>query len=101
MICAMPDAAISIFFGTFLMGRGQTWIDDVQLEAVGQEVALTAATEEPITTNAQPTNLDFEVGLEGWSPESTSQNYTTDIDTLNVHGGKPAVIFSRSKPILV
>ncbi|CAG0936708.1 hypothetical protein TFLX_05593 [Thermoflexales bacterium] len=86
LVLDVPAEATHISFAFFLMGRGQAWVDDVQLEVVGQEVATTEAKEDPPL--AQPTNLDFEAGLDGWLPERNPQNYTTSIDTVNVHGGQ-------------
>ncbi len=86
LVLDVPNEATSISFAFFLMGRGQVWVDDVQLEIVGQEVATTETTEDPPLV--QPTNLDFEAGLEGWLPERNPQNYTTSIDTVNVYGGQ-------------
>lgn len=86
LVLDVPNEATSIGFAFFLMGRGLGWVDDVQLEIVDQDVATTETTEAPPLT--QPTNLNFEAGLDSWLPDRNPQNYTTSIDTQNVHGGQ-------------
>jgi hypothetical protein len=49
--------ATAIAFGVLLTGKGSVWIDDVAMEAVGQDVAVTDVLKKRA---GQPRNLDFE-----------------------------------------
>jgi hypothetical protein len=64
----VPDEAMHVVFGLGYGGDGRAWVDDFQLEVVGEDVKTTAFlpakdmtyTPKPITNT--PTNLDFERG---------------------------------------
>jgi hypothetical protein len=49
--------ATAIAFGVLLSGKGSLWIDDVEIEAVGQDVPVTGALKKQ---SGKPRNLDFE-----------------------------------------
>jgi hypothetical protein len=49
--------ATGLAFGVLLAGRGAAWVDDVNFEVVGRDVAVTDITKMPA---AAPRNLDFE-----------------------------------------
>jgi hypothetical protein len=49
--------ATAIAFGVLLSGKGSVWIDDIELEAVGQDVPVTDVLKK---RTGQPRNLDFE-----------------------------------------
>ncbi len=44
VVLEVPQAAEGLAFGALLAGAGQVWLDDLQLEKVGSDVAVTAAT---------------------------------------------------------
>lgn len=69
----VPEAAVNIAFGAFVIKKGQAWVDDYRFEVVGQEVATTnmltpeQMNEEhdmgsPVNYPQQPVNLDYEEG---------------------------------------
>jgi hypothetical protein len=59
-------------------------LDDVTIEEVGREVAVTGA-----QMMGQPTNLDFESGLNAWLVDGTfPSGYEIGLDDKDVHGGK-------------
>jgi erythromycin esterase len=71
VVLEVPEKATAIAFGAILFGgQGTVWIDDVNLEAVGKDVKLTAEPTEPagdgVPTSEElpekPTNLGFEDG---------------------------------------
>ena len=41
VVLDVPSEAVNIFFGTIVDGKGQVWVDDVQLEIVGNDVPPT------------------------------------------------------------
>lgn len=74
VILDVPPETVNILFGTLLAGTGRVWVDDMKLEVVGKEVAVTnqlsLAEMQTDTPNRiskkkeikQPTNLGFEIG---------------------------------------
>jgi len=42
IVLDVPPEAKALAFGVLLAGRGQVWVDDLRLETVGQDVAVTA-----------------------------------------------------------
>jgi len=60
VVLDVADGARGIAFGILLAGgKGQVWLDDVQLEVVAAEVPTTGG-EMSATTHAQPQNLGFD-----------------------------------------
>ena len=74
IVLDVVGAAALIHFGVILPGRGQAWIDDVELKAVGGEIRSTNRLAGPVASrrdpkwvfelyqkaNPEPVNLDFE-----------------------------------------
>jgi len=69
VVLDVPANAVGITFGLGLVGAGQAWLDDVKLEVVGHDVAVTAegdaiafrdTASRYATAARQPINLDFE-----------------------------------------
>ncbi len=66
VVLDVPEDATKIAFGLLLSGPGEVWLNDVKLEAVGQEVATTGMLMQnphPQPQNPLPTapvNLDFQ-----------------------------------------
>lgn len=56
IVLDVPDDSVRIYFGVLLHGKGAVWVDDFQLEVVGDDVPTTGAPPLP----RQPVNLDFE-----------------------------------------
>jgi mannose-6-phosphate isomerase-like protein (cupin superfamily) len=87
IVLDVPQNSVGIAFGVLVQGVGRVWIDTVRFEVVGQNVPTTGIKEDT-TPISQPSNLGFEAGLRGWSPESASQDYTIDIDPTVAHSGQ-------------
>jgi hypothetical protein len=60
VVLDVPADATWISFGTLLAGTGAVWINDVKLEAVGQEVATTGVDMSQGALPKAPVNLDFQ-----------------------------------------
>lgn len=67
VVLDVPQEAEQIYFGVLLAGKGQVWVDDFKLEAVGQDVKTTgmelpsmARQGEAPKLPKSPANLDFE-----------------------------------------
>lgn len=61
VVLDVPDVAGALAYGVLLDGPGRVYLDEVQLEAVGPDVAPTAGTLPMRQTHpARPVNLDFE-----------------------------------------
>lgn len=88
IVLDVPQNSVDIAFGILLQGVGRVWIDNVQFEVVGQEVSTTQLKENTSPPLPQPINLGFEAGLNGWTPESTSQDYVIDVDSTVAHSGQ-------------
>ena len=88
IVLDVPQNSVGIAFGILLQGVGRVWIDNVQFEVVGQDVSTTQLKEDTSPPLPQPTNLGFEAGLNGWTPESTSQDYVIDVDSTVAHSGQ-------------
>jgi hypothetical protein len=41
IVLDVPESSVNIAFGTILVGTGQIWMDDLQLDVVGQDVRTT------------------------------------------------------------
>jgi hypothetical protein len=69
IVLDVAAAAVDISFGILVGGRGQTWVDDIQFDVVGQDVATTANDAPPVRRVAkaaenlpnEPRNLGFEL----------------------------------------
>jgi hypothetical protein len=92
----VPEGATSINFGVSLIGKGQVWVNDFQLEVVSQDVPTTDL------KRSKPTNLDFEQGSIGNLPGgwflagNRPKDYITGIDSETFCRGL-ASGFLRSK----
>jgi hypothetical protein len=68
MVLDVPKDAAEVYFGILLAGKGQVWVDDFKLEAVGKEIKTTGTETEPMKRRRElrkdlpkePKNLDFE-----------------------------------------
>ncbi|MCI0360314.1 MAG: hypothetical protein L0211_17705 [Planctomycetaceae bacterium] len=67
VVLEVPDAAEQIYFGCLLAGKGKVWVDDLALDVVGNDVAVTGKALDgaprqgaPAELPAEPANLDFE-----------------------------------------
>lgn len=58
IVLDVAQEATNIGFGVMLIGRGQMWADDLQIEIVGKDVPLTEMIIKKTPT--EPQNLDFE-----------------------------------------
>jgi hypothetical protein len=54
VVLDVPRDAVGISFGVLLDGQGQVWLDDVALEPVGRDVALTGSRGQLIPTAMAP-----------------------------------------------
>lgn len=57
VVLDVGNNAVAIAFGVLLSGKGSVWIDDIELEAVGQDVPVTDVLKK---RTGGPRNLDFE-----------------------------------------
>ena len=87
IVLDVPQNSVGIAFGVLVQGVGRVWIATVRFEVVDQNVPTTGIKEDT-TLISQPSNLGFEAGLNGWSPESTSQDYSIGIDSAIAHSGQ-------------
>jgi hypothetical protein len=84
IVLDVPEGTIMLTVGAFVDGGGVLLLDDVQIEEVGKEVALTG-----VPMQDQPANLDFEAGLTTWLVDGTyPAGYQVGLDDKGVHGGK-------------
>jgi hypothetical protein len=68
IVLDVPDKAEEIFFGFILVGKGQAWVDDFKVSAVGNDVKTTGKELRPMDRKwdlrkdlpKAPRNLDFE-----------------------------------------
>ena len=62
IVLDVPEKAVSIAFGLLLMGGGQVWVDDIQLETVDHKVRVTNLLRIPATppAAARPRSTNFE-----------------------------------------
>jgi hypothetical protein len=69
LVLDVPTASVNIAFGILLVGKGQTWVDDLQFEVVGNDIKATNMPiegEKPSTKKTipagkmKPVNLGFE-----------------------------------------
>lgn len=74
IVLDVPQEAVNIIFGMYMDGKGQVWLDDFQLEVVGNNVAVTNllsaermqrqdGRNPKRAENSKPINLDFESGF--------------------------------------
>jgi hypothetical protein len=61
IVLDVPPEATFITIGALLFGEGKLWVDDIKVEVVGPDVAVTG-----YATGRGPANLSFENGLEQW-----------------------------------
>ncbi len=59
VVLDVPKDATGIFYGVLLAGQGKIWINSVDLEIVGDNVAITGIGNRA-QRPAQPVNMDFE-----------------------------------------
>ncbi len=56
VVLDVSDEAKAVYFGSLLSGKGQMWVDDLQLEFVGKDVPVT----DMVMLPKEPKNLGFE-----------------------------------------
>jgi hypothetical protein len=54
VVLDVPDSAEEIVFGFLLAGQGQAWVDDIELEVVGNDVKTTGLETQPMDRVGQP-----------------------------------------------
>lgn len=97
IVLDVPAGSIYIDLGLMLAGKGEVWIDDVQLEEVATTVATTG-----IKLEEQPQNTGFEDGLANWLVSGLLRGeYKVGVDTGMAHGGKSSVFIKYAPPTLV
>jgi beta-lactamase regulating signal transducer with metallopeptidase domain len=82
VVLDVPEDATQIAFGLLLSGPGEVWLNDVKLEAVGQDVPTTGMA----IQNSRPTtpvNLDFQTPPCTW-PELKPNPLNLDFSQGNV-----------------
>lgn len=93
LVLDVPSDSVRIYFGIILYGKGQVWLDDLQLDTVGQNVLTT----EWAGFGKQGQNLSFEEGLKYWvlsgnNPENYEQGISSDVK----YQGKAGAYFKSS-----
>jgi hypothetical protein len=63
IVLEVPETAEMIFFGVLLEGPGRTWLDDVEFEAVSEDIPTTGAGITTPVIPERPVNLDFSAGF--------------------------------------
>ncbi len=86
VVVDVPNTDMSLAFGVWLDGRGTVWLDDVQLEAVGDDVPTTYALGLP----DKPSNLSFADGAAGWSLDANRWSDWTFGVVPDARSGAPA-----------
>lgn len=95
----------SLVLGMNLRGKGKVWMNHLILEEVGKEVPLSPqnlaySDENRAKQSAQPVNMDFMQGLQGWNrveegDNSTPSAYRIGLDRKQAqHGVPPAYLTS-------
>jgi hypothetical protein len=85
----VPSITDTIEVGLNLEGKGTAWVDDVKIEPVGLDVAITDVDDRPRALG----NGDFEDGERGKPPHwfmagGARAHYEANIDTSEKHGGR-------------
>jgi hypothetical protein len=89
------EANMVLTVGAFLDGGGTMLVDDIAVEEVAMEVALTGA-----QLLDQPNNFDFETGLNTWLVDGTfPSGYEIGLDDQDVHGGKASAYIKANPSI--
>lgn len=60
IVLDVAQEAMNIAFGVMLIGKGQMWADDLQIEIVGKDVPVTDMMMNFKKAPTEPINLDFE-----------------------------------------
>jgi hypothetical protein len=60
LVVDIPKTSTGVAFGLMLLGKGQTWLDDVSFEQVSEDVPLTGKYASGFRKTARPENLSFE-----------------------------------------
>jgi RNA polymerase sigma factor (sigma-70 family) len=85
VVLDVPQNSAQIAFGILLAAKGQVWLDDLQIEVVGQEVPTT----DKGSSQIRPQNLNFAEGTNGWYlAGSHPQNYQYGTDHHNKWSGE-------------
>ncbi len=83
IVLDVPADSRTIMFGAHLEGRGEIWIDDAQLEVVGNDVPVTTF---PALDTAS--NLGFENALDGWYLDSNApHSFQIGTNPSTAHSG--------------
>lgn len=84
IVMDVPEGNVVLTVGAFVDGGGTMWLDNVRMEEVAEDVALTGS-----QILDQPTNLDFEAGLNTWLVGGTYPGgFDIGADEKGPHGGK-------------
>jgi len=65
VVLDVPAEAQAIALGVLLIGKGEAWISDLNVEMMGPEIEITSRTE---ALQARPQNLDFSEPLNSEAP---------------------------------
>lgn len=94
IVLDVPAGSTYIDLGLTLAGKGEVWIDDVQLEEVDTTVATTG-----IKLLGQPQNTGFEEGLANWLVSGLLRGeYNVGTDAGVAHGGKSSAFIKYAPP---
>jgi hypothetical protein len=85
IVLDVPAEAVTLYFGLSMAGKGQIWLDDVVVEAVGDDVPTT-----DMYNRKEPGNLDFEDGLSFWSASPSQWKFKMGWVTDIVYSGRSA-----------
>ncbi|MGO9922990.1 MAG: hypothetical protein ACLQIB_50885 [Isosphaeraceae bacterium] len=95
VVLDVPETAVRLAFGLILMGTGQVWADDLNLEVVDpREVKSTQLIQFGVVRAEHATNFDFEAidvadAVPGWDIHHHGTNaYAHRIATTGAHGGR-------------
>lgn len=108
VVLDVPDDAVTIYFGSILMGTGQCWADDFKLETVDRSDAKTTAIRQGpdyLDDPDEPQNLDFtstpttskDLDIPGWRNGDGQWDSAIHLNVHAIRNGKPtAVLYNDS-----
>lgn len=95
IVLDVPAGSNFINLGLALAGKGEAWIDDVQLEEVDTGIATTG-----IKLVEQPQNTGFEAGLANWLVSGLLRGeYNVGVEAGVAHGGKASAFIKYALPM--
>lgn len=89
LVVDVPKDVTGISFGTFLLGTGQMWVDDMKLEWVDKSVAATDQ-----YSHLDLHNTDFEEGTRWWSIFGSV--VTQSVDRTTAHNGQASIMLDKA-----